>query len=105
MQRERPEDEALGLALEQAFGLEVGQDALADEVLGQGGRLGAGVLVEELADDLVELAAVDQVAAAQVPDEPFAGPEVGRQHGGGVLQVTRPIHSVRERKPAPRPAP
>ena len=29
----------------------------------------------------VELAAVDQVDAAEVPHEPFAGAEVGRQHG------------------------
>ena len=52
----------------------------ADEELGQGGRFGAGVLAEELADDLIELAAVDEVAAAQVPDEPFAGPEVRSHH-------------------------
>ncbi len=77
---ERPEDEALGLALQQALGLELGENALADEELGQGGRLGAGVLGEELADDLIELAAVDEVAAAQVPDEPFASPEVRSHH-------------------------
>ena len=71
--------------IEQALGLEVGQDVLADEVLGQLRRLRAGVAGEELADHLIELAAVQEVAAAQVPDEPFASAEVGRQHNVCIL--------------------
>ena len=43
-----------------ALGLERGERALLDEVLGQGRGLGPRVPLEELADDLVELAAVDQ---------------------------------------------
>ena len=101
-QGERPEDEALGLALQQPLGLELGQDALADQELGQGRRLRAGVLAEELADDLVELAAVDEVAAAQVPDEPFAGPKVGRQHVSSILCSRRECSLAwqRPRKPS-----
>src|SRR5262249_40612085 len=82
---ERPQDEALRLALEQPLGLERCQNSLRDEVLGKGGRLGAGVLRQKLTDDLIQLAPVDQVAAAQVPDEPFTGSEVSRQHVGGIL--------------------
>ena len=37
----------------------------------QGGRLRAWVLGQELADDLVEMAPLDQVAPPQVPDKPL----------------------------------
>jgi len=43
-QRERPEHEALCLALEQPFRLKRGQDALIDEVLRQLRRFGTRVL-------------------------------------------------------------
>jgi len=82
---ERPQHETLRLALQQALRLELRQNLLSDEVLRQGRRLRAGILVEEFADDLIELAAIDQVASAQIPDEPFAGSEVRCQHSGGVL--------------------
>ena len=57
-----------------------GERALLDQVLGQGRGLGPRVPLEELADDRVELAAVDQPAAAEVPDEPLARAEVGTYH-------------------------
>ena len=79
-ERERAEDEALRLALQQAFGLEAGQDILGDEEFGQGGRFGTRVFLQEFADDLIEPAAVDQVAAAQIPDKPFAGAKFSRNH-------------------------
>jgi hypothetical protein len=81
----RPEHEALRFTLQQPLGLELRQDALADQVGGQRRRLGPGVLAEELADHLVELAAVDQVATAQVPDEPFTRSEFSADHEYGIL--------------------
>ena len=42
-QGERPEHEALGLALEEPVGLELAEDSLADQVFGQRGRLRAGI--------------------------------------------------------------
>ena len=69
----RPEDKALRLALQNSFGLEGAENVLAHQVFGEGGRFGPWVnSCRILADDLVELAAVDQTAAAKVPDEPFA---------------------------------
>jgi hypothetical protein len=47
---------------------------LTGEKLGERGRLGAGVLGQEVADDLIQLAPVDQVTATEVPNEPFASP-------------------------------
>src|SRR5262249_40157677 len=79
-QREWAENEALRLALQQPIGLEASENGSIDEEIGEGGRLGVGVLVQVLADDLVQLAAIQQVAAAQVPDKPFTGSEVGRRH-------------------------
>src|SRR5262245_38889960 len=70
-EREGAEYETLCLALKQAVGLELGQDALTDKKLGQGRRLGSGMFIEEFSDDLIELSAIDQVAASQVPDKPF----------------------------------
>ena len=45
------------------------------------GASARGLRLEELADDLVELAAVDQAAAAQVVNEGFAGSQIGVRHG------------------------
>jgi hypothetical protein len=42
--------------------------------------------VEEFADDLVKLPPVDQIAAAQVPDKPFASAEVRGYHVSGFLR-------------------
>ena len=95
-QHVRPEHEPLALAVEHALGLELGQRALVDEELGQGRRLGTRVPLEELADDLVELAAVDQAAAAEVPDEPFARAEVVGHHGEVILRNSE-RRSVTER--------
>ena len=60
--------------------LEVRKDALADQVFRQGRRLRAGMLAEKLADHLVELTAVEEIAAAQVPHKPFTSSKVGRHH-------------------------
>ena len=84
-QHVRPEDQPLRLAVEDALGLERGERALRDEVLGQGRGLGPRVLLEELADELVELAAVDQAAPPEVPDEPFALAEFAGHHGAEFL--------------------
>src|SRR5439155_17386212 len=81
-----------------ALGLEGGQGALIDEVLGEGRGLGPRVPLEELADDRVELAAVDQPAAAEVPDEPFARAEVTGHHErrpSGVFRASRGAGPVR----------
>ena len=80
-ERVRPQDKALGLALEQTVRLKLGQDSLGHQVLRQGGRLGLGVLLEELSHHPIQSASVDQVAAAQIPDKPFAGAKFGRSHG------------------------
>src|SRR5262249_49765688 len=63
-QGERPQDEPLGLALQETVRLELAENPLADEVFGQGGRFRPRVLLQELPDDLVELAAVQQIATA-----------------------------------------
>src|SRR5262249_8353437 len=76
----RPENQPLTLAVEDALRLERGERPLIHEVLGQRRGFGAGVLAEELADDLIEGAAGNEAAAAQVPNEPFARAEVARQH-------------------------
>ena len=44
------------------------------------GASARGLPLEELADDLVELAAVDEAAAPEVPHEPLARAEVTRHH-------------------------
>jgi hypothetical protein len=90
-ERERPQDEPLRLALKQTFGLKVGQNVLADEILCQSRRLRSRILIEKLSDDLIELPAINQIAAAQIPDEPFAGSKIRCQHGGGVLCCEREI--------------
>ena len=79
------EHQSLGFALENAIGLELGQDGLADQVFRQLRRFGPRMLLEELAHDLIELAPVDQIAAPEVPDEPFAGPKVSGRHVNGIL--------------------
>jgi len=79
-ERERPEDKALGLPLQQAFRLEFGQELVLDEVFRKRRRLGVGVLAEEFAHDLVELSALDEVTASQVPDEPFTGSQFSANH-------------------------
>ena len=71
--------------MEEALGLEVGEHVLGDQELGELGRLGAGVLGQEFADDLIELSAVDPVAAAQIPDEPFTGSKFSRHHDSSIL--------------------
>jgi len=71
--------------LEQAIGLELRQDAFADEVLRQRRRLGPGMHAEEVAHQGVKAPAVDEVAAAQVPDKPLAGPKFGRGHRYNIL--------------------
>ena len=76
----RPEDQALRLALQDAIGLELRDDLLANQIFRQLRRFGARMLLEEFAHDLVELAAVDQVAASKVPDEPFTSPEISGRH-------------------------
>ena len=84
-QRERPQDEALRLALQEALGLELAENAFLHEELRQRRRFGAGVGLQELADHLVEASAVDEVTAAQIPDEPFAGAEFGGHHDDSIL--------------------
>src|SRR5205085_8717677 len=64
---------------------EPGQELPPDEVLGQGRRLGPRVLVEVLGQEPVEVSAVDQVAPAQVPDEPFARAQFSALHGSASL--------------------
>ena len=44
------------------------------------GRLGAHVLLQELADDLVEPAAIDEVAAPKIPNEPFTSAQFSSDH-------------------------
>ena len=43
-------------------------------------KFGAGRVLQEFTNDLVELAAVDQVTAAQIPDEPFASAQFSCYH-------------------------
>ena len=76
----RPQHETLGLAVENAFGLETGEGALVDQVFREGGRFGARVALEEFADDGIELSAIDQSAAAEVPNEPFTCAEIAGHH-------------------------
>ena len=64
------------LAFEDALGLIGAKNFVGDEIFRELRRFGAGRFLEKLADDLVELAPVDQAAAAQIPDKPFARPEV-----------------------------
>src|SRR5262249_32783936 len=78
-------DQSLSLSLQYSLGLKRAQDFLSDEELSQGRRLGSRGSRHEFADHLVELSAVDQSAAPQVPDEPFAGAEFGSHHGSTVL--------------------
>src|SRR5689334_22471048 len=49
---EGTKDKALRFALQEAFGLEFGENSLSDEELGERRRFRSGILVEELADDL-----------------------------------------------------
>src|SRR5262249_5426035 len=67
------QNKVLSFVLKESIGLELAKDALTDQVLGQGRGFGARLLLEKLAHDLVQLPAVDEVAALQVPDEPFTG--------------------------------
>src|SRR5262249_24245623 len=82
------EDKALGLPLEEAFGLELSENPLRDKERGESVRLRAWVLGEKFANDPVEFAAIDQIAASQVPDEPFAGAEVRSRHVRCTLPAT-----------------
>ena len=77
----RPEDEALGLALRMRSAWNGVRMPWPTRYSARAGGSARGLPLEELADDLVELAAVDQAAAAKVPDEPFAGAQVGSYHG------------------------
>ena len=58
-QRERAKHEALRLALKQTLSLEWRENRFGNEKVGKYGGLRPWVPVEELADDLVELPAVD----------------------------------------------
>jgi hypothetical protein len=66
--------------LQEALSLELGQVVLLNEVFGQLRRLSLGIFTQEFADHLIEQTPIDEVTAPQVPDKPFAGAEVGRQH-------------------------
>ena len=79
------ENQALGLSLKDALGLETGQHAPLDQVLRQGGRVAARVLLDELRRDLVELGALDEVASAEIPDEPLASSQFVDRHGATSL--------------------
>ena len=84
------------LAVEDALGLEVGERCPARRGTRPGRGLGPRVALEKLADDLIELAAVDQVAAPQVPDEPFASAEFGGHHGS-VVSFVEPCEGLPQR--------
>jgi hypothetical protein len=60
-QCERTEYEALCFPLEKAVCLELAQDSLLNKELRQRRRLGSRIGLQKLADQLVELTAVDQI--------------------------------------------
>ena len=75
------------LALQKAVGLKLAQDGLGDQELSERLRLGTRVGLQELTNDLIELAAVDEIAPTQIPNEPFASSKFGGNHDDSILCV------------------
>ena len=69
--RIRSQHEVLGLALEDALGLKRREDSLADEIVGENGRLKLRLILHEIAEDLIKPGAIEQVAATQVVGDSF----------------------------------
>src|SRR5216683_3750720 len=85
----RSQDQSLSFALQQSFGLELAQDALIDEKLGQGRRLGGRLLSQKLIDQLVQMAAIYEVAAPQIPNKPFTSSQFGDRHKSEILKLVK----------------
>src|SRR5262249_36776679 len=45
------------------------------------GRFGSRVFLQEFADDLIQLSAIEQIAATQIPNEPLASAQFRGYHG------------------------
>ncbi len=75
--RIRSEHEVLGLALQDALGLVSSENFLSNEVTGQDRRL-ERMIFHEVAKNLIQPAAVQQIAATQVKNERVTRSQFGR---------------------------
>ncbi len=66
--------------LEQAFGLKLAEDSLSYEKLSQGRRLRVGLFLEKLINQLVQVPAIDEITATQIPNKPLTGSKFGDRH-------------------------